>query len=402
MNPFEHSDDSLLHLSSGVVANSSIKSDMKDMYQRGENAAVTFMTQQIMSERPDIYTPIKKTNLQTFTSVAKTIKSKNKKGEMVALKNSKMLFARMLLIAKSRNLDMQEVLCYSLRPYPRSLATNEGDLMKTTKSKFLTQIEAEVPDCHESNIVGEKAYIIDGMAMLQMLQNTSKTFNELAEKLLTKIINVAVSSNARRVDFVCDRYPAQSIENLERERRACSGSQIVRIYSEKQRVPRQWKKFLSAGENKEELMKFIFYAWQRLNPRLLRNVEVFLAHESQCHHLTASNEGIVCTEVEELRCDHEEADARMIVHAKHASNTYANVIIKSPDTDVFMIAVNTSLNIQANLFFFETGVSNLKRIISLEIVRQSIGNQWCSSLIGLHAFTGTCILLIHNYADDGG
>ena len=162
MNPFEHNDGSSLYLCSGVVGNSLIKSDMEEMYQKGENAAMNFMTQQIMSERPDIYTPIKKINLQTFTSIAKTIKSKSKKGEIVALKNSKALFARMLLIAKSRNLDMQEVLCYSLRPYPRSLATSEGDLIKTAKSKFLAQIEAEVPDCNESNMVGEKAFIIEG------------------------------------------------------------------------------------------------------------------------------------------------------------------------------------------------------------------------------------------------
>lgn len=53
----------------------------------------------------------------------------------------------------------------------------------------------------------------------------------------------------------------------------------------------------------------------------------------------------------------------MIVHAKHASNTYGNVIIKSADTDVYVIAVNANLNIHANLFF-ETGVCNMKIIIS--------------------------------------
>eukprot|EP00112_Aurelia_sp_Birch-Aquarium-sp1_P009166 Seg2030.3 transcript_id=Seg2030.3/GoldUCD/mRNA.D3Y31 product="hypothetical protein" protein_id=Seg2030.3/GoldUCD/D3Y31 len=138
---------------------------------------------------------------------------------MVALKNSKVLFGRMLLIAKSRHLDMHEVLCYSLRPYLRSLATNKGDLIKTAKSKFLSQIEAEVPDCHESNMVGEKAYILDGMAVLQMLPNTSNTFKELADNLLTRVISVAVSLNARRVDFVCDRYPVQEVFISWREQR---------------------------------------------------------------------------------------------------------------------------------------------------------------------------------------
>ena len=34
--------------------------------------------------------------------------------------------------------------------------------------------------------------------------------------------------------------------------------QKIKIYSMAQKVPRQWKKFLSCGENKEELMKFIY------------------------------------------------------------------------------------------------------------------------------------------------
>eukprot|EP00794_Sanderia_malayensis_P020891 gene20891-22942_t len=350
INPFENFDGSLLHLSSGIVANSNITSHMKDMHERRENAAMNFMRQQIMCENPNICTPIKKTNLRTFSSLTKTIKSKNKKGDIVALKNSKVLFARMILIATRRHLDMKEVLRYSLRPYPLSLATNEGGLVKTVKSKLLAAIEAEVPDCHEADVVGGKAYVIDGMAVLQMLPSTSNTFNEFAENLLRKIIQIAASSNAGRVDFVCDKYPAQSIKYLEKERRACGGSQIIRIYSGQQRVPRQWKKFLSSGENKEELVKFIFHAWQNVDPILFRNIQVFLAHESQCHQLIATSNGIV------------------------------------PDTDVFLIAVNANMHVQANLFF-ETGVRRSRRIISLQKVKQSIGDQWCSSLIGLHAFT---------------
>ncbi len=45
---------------------------------------------------------------------------------------------------------------------------------------------------------------------------------------------------------------------MEREKRAMGGTNVVRIYSGEQRVPRQWKKFMASGENKEEIMKFIF------------------------------------------------------------------------------------------------------------------------------------------------
>ena len=71
------------------------------------------------------------------------MKNKGSKGQLVAMKNSKALFAKMLLIAKSRNLHLPDVFKYSLRPFPCSLATSKGDLVKTSKSKLIHAIEEE-------------------------------------------------------------------------------------------------------------------------------------------------------------------------------------------------------------------------------------------------------------------
>lgn len=339
INPFDNDYQGLVHLASGAVATSTVTDDMKTMLIRGESAAVDFMKTNIVGEESNIYMTIKKTGLKTFSSIGKKVISKSRKGQIVALKNSKMLFAKMLLIARSRNLEMEEVLMYSLRPYPHPLATNEGDLVKTVKAKLLHTIEEEVKDGSVELPVGDKAYILDAMAILQTLSVLPATFGELAKDLLVKIVNMAVFSNCSRLDFVCDRYPSQSIKNLERDRRAIGGTHVIRLYSEQQRVPRQWKKFMSSGENKEELMKFIFISWRKADPRLLKGVEVFLAHENKCHKLIESEGVITCSEIEELFCDHEEADTRMIAHARHAAQSYHSVIIKSPDTDVFLIAL---------------------------------------------------------------
>ena len=103
-----------------------------------------------------------------------------------------------------------------------------------------------------------------------------------------------------------------SIKNLEREKHGKDGSFLVKIYGEQQRVPRQWKKFLSNGKNKEEFMKFLFEAWKTADPQLLNGIEVFITHKKECHKLTASNNAMICSNVEELGCDHEEADTRMV------------------------------------------------------------------------------------------
>jgi hypothetical protein len=388
INPFENDHGVLVHLASGTIATSAVVNDMGSMLEKGESAALKFMKTHIVGEEPNIYSTITKTNLQTFSVLGKKVTSKSKKGELVALKNSKILFAKMLLIARSRHLQMEEVLKYSLRPFPRALATNEGDLVKTVKAKLLHAIEEEVQGSSVDLPVGEKAYILDAMAMLQTLTVLPVTFGELAIDLLIRVVNAAVYSNFKRVDFVCDRYPLQSIKNLERDRRAVGGVQVIRIYGEQQRVPRQWKKFMSSGENKEELMKFLFDAWKKADPQLLKGVEVYLAHEESCHRFAQSDDVMVCNDTEELRCDHEEADTRMIAHARHASQFYSSIMIKSPDTDVFLIALNACLDIHADIYF-ETGTGNGRRIISLSKIRHSLGDQWCSSLLGLHAFTGT-------------
>ena len=69
---------------------------------------------------------------------------------------------------------------------------------------------------------------------------------------------MATLSRSKRIDFVGDRYPAHRIKNLEREKRGEGGSFRMKIFGEQQRVPRQWKKFLSNGENKAELTNFIY------------------------------------------------------------------------------------------------------------------------------------------------
>ena len=176
--------------------------------------------------------------------------NKTKKGDLVDMKNSKALFTKMLLVARSHNLQLEDVFRYSLRPFPCSLATRKGDLVKTSKAKLLHVIEDKVKDCTVSQPeTPNKACILDAMA-IQTVAPVPGTFGELATHLLKRIVNIVVYSKCKRVDFVCDRYPHESIKNLERHRRAADGIQLIRIYGDRQKTPRLWKKFLSSGENK--------------------------------------------------------------------------------------------------------------------------------------------------------
>ena len=74
-------------------------------------------------------------------------------------------------------------------------------------------------------------------------------------------MNLAQKWGVYRIDFVADRYTQQNIKNAERSKRATQGVQKVHIFRKEQNLPKQWKKYLSAGENKESLVAFLCDCW---------------------------------------------------------------------------------------------------------------------------------------------
>ena len=113
----------------------------------------------------------------------KTCRHKTNKGK-VSLQAVWNLFARMIVIAQTRLLDMRELFNYELGPIPWSLATGDGSPVKTLKSKVLDILEKlisssldDIPPC--------TAFIIDAMALLQTLVHPAFTFGGIAEQLFS-------------------------------------------------------------------------------------------------------------------------------------------------------------------------------------------------------------------------
>ena len=74
----------------------------------------------------------------------------------------------------------------------------------------------------------------------------------------------------------------------------------------------------------------------------------------QCFRLKADDgkSEMVKAEVTGLRCTQEEADTRMLLHAAHTADHGAPaVVIKSPDSDVAVIALSVSHQIDTQLIF---------------------------------------------------
>ena len=92
-----------------------------------------FVRDCLVSETVPFHETLPKSKLRTFTWLVKVLKV-NVKDKEVIVKADCNFFARMLVIAQSRAMDLQHVLKFSIGPVPWSLATPDGQLRKTTKA----------------------------------------------------------------------------------------------------------------------------------------------------------------------------------------------------------------------------------------------------------------------------
>lgn len=83
----------------------------------------------------------------------------------------------------------------------------------------------------------------------------------------------------------------------------------------------------------------------------------------------------------------EEADTRLLLHVKDAAQQYAAVIIRSPDTDVFLLLLAHFDSFGAPLYM-DTGSGDRRRILDIGQIRADVGDDISTALLGLHAFTG--------------
>ena len=115
---------------------------------------------------------------------------------------------------------------------------------------------------------------------------------------------------------------------------------------------------------------------------------MYVAVNDDCYKLT-SEDGTVIKELQQdLVSLEEEADTRMLLHAVHASQQeYETIVIKSPDTDVGVLAVYCNMQISGSLIL-APGTGNKWRFIDITGISQKYGDSSCEALPGLHAFTG--------------
>ncbi|GFR67209.1 hypothetical protein ElyMa_001992100 [Elysia marginata] len=105
------------------------------------------------------------------------------------------------------------------------------------------------------------------------------------------------------------------------------------------------------GKNKEALVEFLFQQWCQASSNLLKIRVVFIALGLLCHSISSDDQDITVKAIEDLEYNHEEADTRMLPHARHIAVSSDHIIIHSPDTDVLLISCAISKALMPSSMF---------------------------------------------------
>ena len=148
---------------------------------------------------------------------------------------------------------------------------------------------------------------------------------------------------------------------------------------------KQWNLLLSSNSNKNKLTQFIVNEWKSLG-NLLGNIELYATYLQEVFRITQNT----TEKIHELISNHQEADTRIIFHAWHVSLSYEEIVVSTPDTDVF---VDTMIKL-----YLLTGTGSKRCIIDINAVGDNIfdnqnqtnssKNDLLKALIRFHCFTG--------------
>ena len=101
---------------------------------------------------------------------------------------------------------------------------------------------------------------------------------------------------------------------------------------------------------------------------------------------------MVSMKVQSLCSTQEEADTKIILHCQHAAEDQqlkgCDIVVRSPDTDVFILLIHYKERIGNVRVMFDTGIGDKRRMIDIGDVIAAQDKDFAKYIIGLHSMTG--------------
>ena len=157
-----------------------------------------------------------------------------------------------------------------------------------------------------------------------------------------------------------------------------------------QKRPSNWLQALRGDQFKEALVTFLVdYLENNNSARILGSKKLIVNNGDTCYSFISQEDRMVKSEEVAYYLKHEEADTRMIYHVGQLPSG-TNVVVRTVDTDVVVIALGCFHQLQDKKIWVESGVQSKNNLtyISINQLFDQLGEPLCKALPFYHAFTG--------------
>ena len=324
-----------------------------------------FIDDRLITGNVDFFAPIKKTKLKTGLEKVKRTPS-----AIAVVKEDRQAFG--LLVSKAGSL--QEAFTHPITTVPLSIATADSTLRQSDKAT-LQRFLLEESQCIKDMPPKPAVWIVDGTAAVRSLK--PKPTYRAWMKSLIKFVTPNDEMNASELHIVNDTYLDKSVKNDTRKKRGQPGPRVhLEGYDQNMLQGSKWHDFLHQNDNKTDLIRLI--------ARFLK--------EDGCYTGAIPLVFTVCNEafqvfngsVQEMKkCNHEEADTRLILHAVQSTQ---DVVIVAKDTDVLVLMVwaFAFLDIKRKWVFRKDD----GQFADVGEICSHFGREFCLHLPALHALSG--------------
>ena len=303
-SPFLEESSDLLRIDTKDIADIEAVKSMRDTHDVGKYQFDKFVKDRLHDRSTPLNDTLHKNKIMIFKP--RSVKTQVPKTSQVkSLKNECALFAQLYISSQARHGNMDEFFKHENQPYPPSLSQG-GSLRATSKSVLLSCFEKVATS--QKNQPKCDVLIIDGATVVHMLKPDNiqcQTVGDYAQKMFVPYIEQQLTHH-ERVDIVWDEYRTNSLKQPTRQRR---GKGVRRRVEAGTKIPGNWQDFLRLDENKKEL--FVFLA--EYIPDLSTEKEVVSKYGDSALSRGVDIQGVA-------PCNHEEADTKMMVHIKNASD----------------------------------------------------------------------------------
>ncbi|KAK3106543.1 hypothetical protein FSP39_022295 [Pinctada imbricata] len=246
--------------------------------------------------------------------------------------DTQMIYARVMGLLSTRELDLKELLSHELSPIPPSMFDDKGDLRIATSKSALKRKLQIIQSTRKSGTAD--VIIIDGCAVLWSIHwPSSGTVQDFVYSFWSYI---SQKLNTSDVYLIFDRYRQYSIKDSARISRKASSGQAHKLCLNTP-LPAQ-SVVLSVTENKVQLIDII-----------CNQTIQYASDESKNHTLLITGSHEAPTEVTkgvqiqrtDLRTNHEEADVIIPNQLMYAvSCGCKDITVICDDTDVFVLLLH--------------------------------------------------------------